>query len=166
MSEVYVEWLVKRVSTGLDKVKRAACAIVLSLLAITFFLTGNIVIMILAIAVAAGTYFVFLTTDVEFEYLYVDKELSVDKIFSKSRRRKGGKFEMDGVEIIAPMNSAKLDNFKNKQCKVMDYSSGVAKNENRFVMYYKGNVKVIFDPSKELMEAMRYGAPHKVHIQG
>ena len=109
---------------------------------------------------------VFLAADllsVEFEYLYVDKEISVDKILNKTKRKKVEKFETERMEIFAPINSWHLDNMKNRQLKVTDYSSGVAgQPDRRYVMIYSGDRKIIFEPSEAMVKALQSVAPRKV----
>ena len=39
----------------------------------------NMVLFIVAIVIGVGAYFVSMNSEVEYEYLYVDKELTVDK---------------------------------------------------------------------------------------
>ena len=56
-------------------------------------------------------------TDLEYEYLYLDKELSVDKIMAKSKRKRVGTYSLDRMEVFAPVYSYHLDNFKNRQVK-------------------------------------------------
>src|SRR5699024_1387733 len=74
-------------------------------------------LLIVAVAAAVGAYFASLYSSLEYEYLYVDKEISVDKILNKTKRKKAEKFELDRMEIFAPVNSWHLDNYKNRQFK-------------------------------------------------
>ncbi len=105
----------------------------------------------------------YLNSDLEYEYLYVDKELTVDKVMAKTRRKRVAAFELDKMEIVAPLKSWHLDNFKNRNDKTVDYSSGVEKQpEVRYVFYYEGSKKVIFEPNEEMIKAMQLVAPRKV----
>ena len=119
---------------------------------------------VLGVAAAGiGAYFTSLNASVEFEYLYVDKEISVDKILNKTKRKKVEKFETERMEIFAPINSWHLDNMKNRQLKVTDYSSGVAgQPDRRYVMIYSGDRKIIFEPSEAMVKALQSVAPRKV----
>ena len=92
----------------------------LIVLAVIFFLLSMLnALMWLGVAAAGiGAYFTSLNASVEFEYLYVDKEISVDKILNKTKRKKVEKFETERMEIFAPINSWHLDNMKNRQLKV------------------------------------------------
>ena len=105
-----------------------------------------------------------MNTDLEYEYLYLDRELTVDKVMAKSKRKRAAVYSLDKMEIVAPVKSWHLDNFKNRQTsKNVDYSSGEEKQpDKRFVFYYEGNQKVIFEPSEEMVKAMQFVAPRKV----
>lgn len=83
-------------------------------------------------------------TDLEYEYLYLDKELSVDKIMAKSKRKRVGTYSLDRMEVFAPVYSYHLDNFKNRQVKEKDYSIGeVLQPDGRYAMYYEGGEKIL-----------------------
>lgn len=142
-----------------------ALKVFLIVLAVIFFLLSMLnALMWLGVAAAGiGAYFTSLNASVEFEYLYVDKEISVDKILNKTKRKKVEKFETERMEIFAPINSWHLDNMKNRQLKVTDYSSGVAgQPDRRYVMIYSGDRKIIFEPSEAMVKALQSVAPRKV----
>ena len=123
-----------------------------------------IIALIPAILFCDAAYFVYMNTDLEYEYLYLDRELTVDKVMAKSKRKRAAVYSLDKMEIVAPVKSWHLDNFKNRQTsKNVDYSSGEEKQpDKRFVFYYEGNQKVIFEPSEEMVKAMQFVAPRKV----
>ena len=123
-----------------------------------------IIALIPAILFGVAAYFVSMNTDLEYEYLYLDRELTVDKVMAKSKRKRVAVYSLDKMEIVAPVKSWHLDNFKNRQTsRNVDYSSGEEKQpDKRFVFYYEGNQKVIFEPSEEMVKAMQFAAPRKV----
>ncbi len=161
MNETYVEWLVKRKTPAY----MAFLKILFTVLAVFFVLIGLLLLPALLIGVICGVaaYFITLNADLEYEYLYVDKELTVDKVMAKSRRKRVAVFSLDKMEIVAPVKSWHLDNFKNRSDKAVDYSSGEEKQPGkRFVFYYDGQKKVIFEPNEEMIKAMQTVAPRKV----
>ena len=162
MNENYVECLVKRKTPGY----MAFVKILLIMLTVGFVLVGMVFIIALIPAILFGVaaYFVYMNTDLEYEYLYLDRELTVDKVMAKSKRKRAAVYSLDKMEIVAPVKSWHLDNFKNRQTsKNVDYSSGEEKQpDKRFVFYYEGNQKVIFEPSEEMVKAMQFVAPRKV----
>ena len=82
---------------------------------------------------------------------------------AQTRRKKVATFEVERMEILAPIKSYRLDNYKNRTCKEIDYS--VRREEQpdrRYVMYYEGNQKIILSPSEEMLKAIKNVAPRKV----
>lgn len=162
MSETYVECLVQRKTSVMGNI----CKWILSVLAalcILYGLIASIVLLIIGIALAVGAYFINRFINVEFEYLYLDKEITIDKILDRSKRKRVAKFDIDGIEIIAPINSHELDSYRNRTAKEKDFSVGASETpDTRYVMYYKGEEKVIFNPSEELLKAVKTIAPRKV----
>ena len=67
------------------------------------------------------------------------------------------------MEIFAPLNSHRLDSYKNRQMKTADYSSGIAAQpERRYMMVWNGDTKVIIEPNAEMIKAVQSVAPRKV----
>lgn len=164
MNDTYVECLVaKGVSTGAKLLR-----ILLVVFTVVFALIGMIgFIIALPVALVFGfaAWFVYMHTNTEYEYLYLDKEIKVDKILNKSKRKRAGVYEVERMEILAPLNSYHLDNYKNRQVKVIDYSSGKAKQpEVRYAFYYDGGEKIILEPSPEFVKAVQNIAPRKVFM--
>ena len=72
-------------------------------------------------------------------------------------------YQLDKMEILAPVKSHQLDSFRNRSAKQKDYSIGLElKPDRRYAMYYEGNEKILLSPSEELVKAMKNVAPRKV----
>ncbi len=161
MSDMYVECLVKTKTSMLGKFLR----ILLIMLTVVFALAMILIpyAILLAAAAGVGAYFTGYLTDVEYEYLYLDKELVVDKVMAKSKRKRVATYSLDRMEILAPIKSYHLDNYRNRTAKVKDYSIGEElQPDRRFVMYYEGGEKIILSPSEEMIKVMRNTAPRKI----
>lgn len=162
MSEMYVECLIKQKQKPVYKFMK----VLLVMLAVVFFLFAmvyGLLPFILAVAAGVGAYLVGIFTDLEFEYLYLDRELTIDKVMAKSRRKRIGTYTLDRIEILAPIKSYHLDNYKNRQAKVKDYSIGEElQPDRRYVMFYEGGEKILLSPSEDLIKAMRNKSPRKV----
>jgi len=160
--ETYVECMVKKKPSG----AMAALKIVLiGIAAVTGLLglMGLIVFLIVAVVAGVGAYFVNLNANLEYEYLYVDKQLTVDKIMARTRRKKVETFDMERMEILAPIKSWHLDDYKNRQLKEINYSSGVEQQPDiRYCMIYNGEKRVIFEPNAAMVAAIKSIAPRKV----
>ena len=162
MSETYVECLVARKpSLVLTFLK-----FFLIMMAVVFFLiglVGYVVGLIVAIVAGVGAYFATMNASIEYEYLYVDKEVSIDKVLAKSRRKKAGTYSVEQMEILAPLNSHRLDSYKNRDAKTVDFSSGIAAQpERRYMMVCNGGTRVILEPNEALIKAIQTVAPRKV----
>ncbi len=161
MNETYVEWLVKKKTPSYMTFLK----ILTIMLAVCFIVVGFVIMPALLIGLVFGVaaYFIYMNADLEYEYLYVDKELTIDKVMAKSKRKRVASFELDKMEIVAPIKSWHLDNYKNRNDKLVDYSSGEEKQpDRRYVFYYEGKQKVIFEPNEEMIKAMQMVAPRKV----
>ena len=162
MGDTYVECLVARKSSPIMTFLK----ILLIMIAVVFAiigLAGLIAALLVAIVAGVGAYFATMNANIEYEYLYLEREISVDKVMAKSRRKKVGTFSMEQMELFAPLNSHRLDSYRNMNTKTLDYSSGIANQpERRYMMIYNGNTKVILEPNEAMIKAVQSVAPRKV----
>lgn len=163
MSDAYVECLVKAKGSMLLKFLQIGLIVVTAIfgfLGITFMIWPALLI---AVATGVGAYFAYMNADVEYEYLYLDKEITIDKVMAKTNRKRVGVFTLERMEVFAPVKSYHLDNFKNRNVKVLDYSVGVEEQPDlRYALYYEGGVKLILSPSEEMVKVLKNVAPRKV----
>ena len=161
----YVECLVESKASPLMVVLKYLTLFLAVLFFIAFIITPlGLIALILGIAAAVGYYFISLNASIEFEYQYCDREITVDKVLNKSRRKNVGKYEVERIEIMAPSRSYHLDEYRNKTYKVLDYS---AREKNpqpdpTYTIIYDGKEKLILEPSGEFVAAVKSVAPRKV----
>lgn len=166
MSDTYVECLVKAKTSGLAKFGKVVLITLTVIFVLAVFLLPPLMIFafIGALITGVGAYFLNLFTDLEYEYLYLDKELVVDKVMAKAKRKRVATYQLDRIEILAPVKSYHLDNYKNRNAKQKDYSIGeVLQPDRRYAMYYEGGEKILLSPSEELIKVMKNVAPRKVY---
>ena len=130
-------------------------------------LIGLVIPLVLIAAIALGVlaYFKMPGLDLEFEYLYVNGELDIDKIMSKVKRKRVGSFDISKAEMVAPVKSHELDYYRqSKDLKVVDCSSGEdhANVYGMVIKDEKGMKLVLFEPNQEILDDMRRIAPRKV----
>ncbi|MDO4267755.1 MAG: DUF6106 family protein [Eubacteriales bacterium] len=161
MNETYAEYLIKR--------KTPAYAwIIIGLLGLitAFFifmaLTGGIISMILMFVSGFLTYMAYRNFHVEFEYLYVDRQLNVDRILGKAKRKKAYECTMDEIQLIAPSGAHVLDDYRGG--KVLNCASREpgAKTYTAVVQKSGETVKLIFEPNDKMLQCFRQTAPRKV----
>lgn len=163
MSENYVECLVKAKGSVIFLILKWVLYLLTALCAASLFIGTGVIGMLLAMAAGFGGYYVGTLGDIEYEYLYLDKELVVDKVMAKTRRKRVATYSMDRVEIFAPIKSYRLDNYRNRQTKDKDYSIGVEeKPDRRYVFYYEGGERILVSPSEEMLKIMKNANPRKV----
>jgi len=161
-SDTYVECLV---ATKPSTVKKFLKVLTTMLAAAFVFLglLGYIIALFIGIAFGVVAYIISGQTSIEYEYLYLDREISIDRITGKSKRKRVATFEVERMEILAPIKSYHLDNYNNRDMKSVDYSSGIENQpDTRYVLYYEGSQKVILEPNEEFIKAVANVAPRKV----
>ena len=165
MNDSVIEVLVDQKTTVGIKVLKVVLIAATVLMAIWSLFFG-IVALLIAVLLGVAAYFVGLRTKIEYEYTYFSKELDVDVIYSMQKRKKVTSYDLTKLEMLAPANSYHLDEFRNRNYKVCDYSSRKEDHEQDvYVMYIAGTDKVIFEPTQEMVKAISNIAPRKVFTE-
>ena len=163
MNDTYVEVMVARRKNPL---LGAARIILYALALICFLLSLQSGLFLIGTAVfAALAYFFLPTLDIEYEYLYIDKEISIDKIMSKEKRKHVYTVDLNKMDVIAPFNSHELDSHKARGAKVYDYTSREEDAKVYSIVYAagdEGTVLVNIEPNEEMLRAIRNVFPRKV----
>ena len=159
-STTYIECLTRASSVTLMRFLKILCIF----LVVGFLLLSVLFPLAFFVVVAAGigAWFFGLRAVVEFEYAYIDKELTIDKIFNKSRRKRVAVYEIDKMEVFAPINSHRLDEYNARQLQVINCAPTPEEPDKRYVMVLEGNKKLLLEPSEGLVTAIRNVAPRKV----
>ena len=166
MSDLYSELLVKRERTIKDRIIKYGL-IVLTVIAVIASLISTPLIWIAAIALGIACYFVIPKTDVEYEYLFVNGEFDIDMVMAKSKRKRVKSFNLSEADLVAPLNSHRMDYYNgNQNMKVLDYSSGNPQHKRFGVITRLDNAtcKIILEPDEALAQAMKKTAPSKVFL--
>lgn len=163
MNDFYREILVKRRSTSADLLKKTGL-IILTAAAMLAGLFIHPLMLIVGVALCVVSWFLITGMDVEFEYLYVNGDIDVDRIMSKSRRKRVGSFALEDMEIIAPSASHELDSYLAKAPKVLDYTSGEGSKPTYTAVYRAdGGVRLVkYEFEKDVLQDIRRLAPRKI----
>ncbi len=174
MGENYIEQLVKQNMTGKSILKIVGLvAMVLVSFIVSMLFPFLMILPVVAIFVAF--YFGKRFSCVEFEYIYYNGDMDIDRILGKETRKRFISISAKDMEIIAPSGSSALRPYEN--LKVYDCSTNSGTHTYEIVTKKivtgskkKSNategdaplVRIIFEPNKEILDGMRMFAPRKV----
>lgn len=161
MTDTYVELLVKRPRW---KAASALHGIMIGLGAVLFYIgiLTHVLITLAALLCWGASYLLVMQVSIEYEYLYLDKELTVDKIKNQTRRKKVAVYQLSTLEVMAPRKSHRLDRYQNLKAK--DFSSETEEG-NAFELVLNGEngrERIVIDTNEELIKAIRMVAPRQV----
>ena len=161
MNEVYYEVMVAKKSSLLMKVLQIA-AIGMTVVCIFAMFMGILWALVLGMVFGAAAYLLKLFNCVEYEYLYIDKELQIDRILAKNSRKRVETLDLNELEVLAPVRSHELDRYRNRNIKAKDYSSQDEANNALKYMLVVNNKQIIFEPTEEMVKTIKMFAPRKV----
>ncbi|MCI7812478.1 MAG: DUF6106 family protein [Lachnospiraceae bacterium] len=166
MGDLYSELLIKRKTPLIEQIAKIVMIVGTAASVLLYLLTLQWVFLIVFIALAVADYFLIPGFNLEYEYLYVNGELDIDKIMSKTKRKRVCSLNLtEKLEIMAPLSSHALDSYRNrKDMKVSDYSSGV-ENKAQFGLVMqdeRGKFMVIIEPDDVIINDIKRIAPRKV----
>lgn len=148
----YSEYAVAVRQTGGMKAKQIA-VIGVTAVSLVMALTVYWVFLVLTIAGAAGCYLAYLSSDMEYETIFLDGTLEISAIYQKSRRKK--KFQCEMKNVTGYYVGKKEDAVRLGRI-TRDYSSHV-EGHTCCVMKInteKGTHVVCFEPGKDLEDIL------------
>lgn len=162
MNDTYAEWLVKR--------KTPAYAIAVKALMIFLCVIGAFLSIITAFgfilffAFGAATYFVFQRMNLEYEYVVVNDQITIDKIMGQARRKKAWEGSLETIQIIAPVDSYLIKDYQREGMKTLDFTSHMQGARVYAIIEQKGEVatKILFEPNDKVLECLWQKGPRKV----
>ena len=168
MDNRYVEKLVSK------KTEISAIVLRISVLVIALFfsyviasLIGFVYGLIAIFFLGYLTWYVFFMTSVEYEFVLVNNELTMDKIYGKNKRKTQQTVDVSKCEVIAPIESTYVSGYhRNTQMKAFDYTSG-ENNEPVYILivsYGASTAKIYMEFDQKMLDAMKMAAPGKVKL--
>ncbi len=162
MNEAYVEWLVKRKTPGYNYLLKGLLAFVCVLAFLIAMTTPFGFIVLLAVVVAM--YFIWPMFSVEYEYLIVNDQISVDKIMGQTRRKKVWEAVLEDIELIGPRDAYQVKDLQKQGMKVLDFTSREPNKRVYAIMQQKAGetTQILFEPNDRILDHLRQRAPRKV----
>ena len=102
--------------------------------------------------------------NLEFEYVYFNGDLDIDKIMNMQSRKRVFSSNIKEMEVIAWSGSVELQQYQ--RYKVLDFSTQNPDDKvYEMVTQFKGEtVRVLFNPNEKILNEMKNMAPRKVFI--
>lgn len=160
----YVEILVKRNVKDEKKKRKLFAFTSMALMFVLWIATTSSVFCVGLILSLLGYYFFVQNYFVEFEYFYMDEELTISKIINKSRRKKILELNDGEIKLIAPVGSAELQEFYD--LKKIDCTENEPLNLPYVIVYeHHGALKAVnIQMTKELYKELKRNMPNKVKL--
>ena len=165
MGDSYVEVLVERDRNMTYFYERIVMYVLCALLILGALAMGLSILFLAGVVAGVVGACVIPNPDYEFEYLFINKELSVDKIIAKSKRKTLASYDMEKMELMCPLTSHELDSYKNrKNIIVKNFSSGKEGVTPYVIVYHddKGDQLVYVEPDEQFLKAVKSVFPRKV----
>ena len=157
MGDVFVEQIIKK-NLSLGGLAIRVGAIFLMLIGVLLILRLGILGFTITILFGYLTYLAFVYTSAEWEYSFVNGELTIDKILGKRKRKPGESYDIRKAEIIAPANSEEIISRSQYLTKI-DYT-GSNNIDNHYSIIIgdvdgvKGALMITFEPDERMLDAM------------
>lgn len=160
MSDSYTEQLVKQ-NTSSEMILKKVGLIIGIIACILLAMVLQFLAILPAIGIVGLIYLWRRWSSVEYEYLYFNGELDIDRIMGREARKRVFSTSAKDMEILAPTGAGELYPYQN--LKVYDCSSKTGNKTYEIVAKVKDqNVRVIFEPNDKILQGMRFYAPRKV----
>ncbi len=148
--------LIKKIGIGIAGAALIFVSMMIPILANFFF--------VVVIAVGAGVVFLVRRYNIEYEYVFTNGELDIDRITNKSRRKRIVSVDVRSFETMVPVKGNAYEGEVSNFTKLHDFSSGVVNDETYAVIFEQGSerIKMIVEPNEQMFKAIRNFIPRKV----
>ncbi len=162
MDDISLEYRVERAPRKKDLMIRVGVIAAAVLFAVLTVIMNMLFILPFLGCLAAGYYFIP-RLRVEYEYLFVAGELSVDCIFDRKSRKKLANYVLNEVELLAEEGSEALAAYNNRDLRRRDFTSGRPEG-SRLVLITRGNGATeyaLLEPGAAITELLHSRYPSK-----
>ena len=166
MNDTYVECLVTRKVNPLF-VPIKILVYLIAAVCIILGVGGVYILLVPGIVAVAAAFLVIPNMNLEFEYLYIDRELSVDKIMNKQKRKRVATIDLNKMDFMCRFESHELDSYKARNAKVEDFTSREENARVFVIVYHEKEVEklISFEPNDEMIQIIKSVCPRKVKCE-
>ena len=163
MQDTYAECMVKHRSTVLDIICQFLLVILAAVLVslVVIFVKG--IGALLAVLIIYGAYYLITSRFLEYEYIFTNGDLDVDKIINRKKRERLITVKSDEIEKFALYNPNEHIN-GNYQTKIFAAENDKDPQNMCLVVHSKkkGKTLIVFSPNEKISEAIKKFAPKAV----
>ncbi len=166
--DVYIEQSIRRRTPRVTKVYSVILILITVFVAVNFLVIDYRLYGLPLIVMIIVTYFATQNTKIEYDYTYTNGMLEITKIKRRNKRQELLDCEMKDVVVVAPSRTDPVKPYIGRNMTTFDCIS-----HEEGVPYYtmivrepktEREIKVLFEPGEELLQAMKKASPDKVHI--
>ncbi len=166
MEQSYAEANAKKKVTGAVIALKAILIVLVILIFLATLLSGIRLLVLIGVAAVFALIWYWPRFKVEWEYVFCDGQLDFDMIQGGERRKNILRIEIEDADVIAPMDSTRLDGYRHLD--VRDYSS-MKEDAKRYGIAIRlpekeDKVLILFEPTSRMIELMHKKCPEIVEI--
>ncbi len=151
--DIFIENLIKKDYTSKDRFIQIIIAILGSSLAILSFLFVKYLGFAIACGIVYLSYLLFISFDIEYEYILTNDELDIDKITAKRKRKR---LVTVNYKLFKNFSKYNYNEINNKNCDKIICACSNIKNDDTYyaeVNHKKlGYIIIVFSPNQKIIE--------------
>ena len=167
MEQSYAEANAKKKMTGAVIALKTILIVLVILIFVATILSRIRLLVLLGVAAVFGLIWYWPRFKVEWEYVFCDGQLDFDMIQGGERRKNILRIEIEDADVIAPVDSHRLDGYRHLD--VRDYSS-MKENAKVYGIATRlpekeDKVLILFEPTSRMIDLMHKKCPDIVEMK-
>ncbi len=165
-NDVFKEQLVEKQKNSKDTMKKVGIGVAGVILIFIVTMLPLVQNFLLPIGAAIIWVMVILIRryNIEYEYIFTNGELDVDKIMNRSKRKRAFSIDVRKFNVFVKADHADAPREISQSAKVLDFSSGTV-NENTYYAVFEHEGKktqMIIEPNETLFDSIKMYIPRKI----
>lgn len=138
----------------------------LGIVSALYLFTGNFIFFVVAALGAVACYFGKKQLYIEYEYIYTNGAVDIDKILDKNKRKRAVTFNISEIELLAPFESDDIKNSNFRADNKFDFYPEKNGDKKYSVLLVKGGqkIQVNFVPNENLLKLCFTKNPRRVKL--
>lgn len=166
--DVFIEQSVRRKVPGITRVYAVIMYIITAFVAFNFVFVSYQIFGIPLVLMVILCYFFTQNPKLDFDYAYTNGNIEITRIKRRRKRQTLVDCEMKDVVVVARSRTEPVQPYIGRRMPTYDCLSH-ERDEGYYTMIVrnpdtKQETKVLFEPEKEMLEAMHRVSPDKVHL--